>query len=104
MSSPQLVKEFVLNRTVGDKQNIWACLNKGMACLYASDFSGAKEHFQDVLECSDNRDWAFSVKNFIKSLIHLDPINQILFVQNAIQESRQLKKLSDRQVVFGSCT
>ena len=44
MSSPELAKEFVLTNTAGDKQNIWACLNKGLACLHASDFQNANIH------------------------------------------------------------
>ncbi len=102
MSSPPLIKKFVLNKTVGNKHNIWSYLNKGMVCLYSADFVGAKEYFQNVLDSSDERDWALSAKDFVRAFIYLEPAEQILFVQDAIQKSRQLKKLPERNVVFGN--
>ena len=104
MSSPELAKEFVLANTVGDKQNIWACLNKGLVCLHASDFSSANIHLENVLQCNDDRDWAISVKDFTKSVLSLKPEEQLLAVRNAIIHSRKLKKLPELEVSFGNVT
>lgn len=103
-SSPELAKEFVLKNTIDDKQNIWACLHKGMACLYASDIPSAKNHFENVLQCKDNRDWAISVKSFTQSLLNLKPMKQLLAVQDAIMQSRRLIKLPEVAVVFSNNT
>ena len=104
MSSPELAKEFVLTNTVGDKQNIWACLNKGLVCLHASDFQSANIHLENVLQCNDDRDWAISVKDFTKSVLNLTPKEQLLAVRNAIIHSRKLKKLPEMEVLFGNGT
>lgn len=104
MSSPELAKEFVLTNTVGDEHNIWACLNKGIACLHASDIPNAKTHLENVIRCSDDRDWAISVKDFTQSLLSLKPKEQLLALQDAIMQSRKLKKLPEIEVLFGNGT
>ncbi len=98
LSSPEAIKTFVLNNTVGDKQHIWASVNKGMACLIARDFTLAHQHFQDVLDCSDSREWAEDVKRYVQSLLVLSPDEQLDFVCRAITESRKLKKLPDTEL------
>lgn len=102
MSSPELAKEFVLKNTVGDEQNIWACLNKGIACLHASDIASAKTHLENVIQCSDVGGWAVSVKNFAQSILSLKPKEQILAIQEAIMQSRKLQKLPEIDVLFGN--
>ena len=104
MSSPELAKDFVLKNTVGDEQNIWACLNKGLACLHASDIPSAKYHLENVLQCKDDQDWAISVKDFTQSILSLKPKEQLLAIQGAIMQSRKLKKLPEIEVLFGDGT
>lgn len=101
MSSPDLAREYVLTNTAGDKQNIWACLNKGLVCLHASDFQNANIYLENVLECDDDRDWAISVKDFAQSLLKLKPSDQLLAIHDAIIHSRKLKKLPEMKVIFG---
>lgn len=101
MSSPELAKAFVLENTKGGEQNIWGCLNKGLACLHALDFQGARVHLENVIQCSDDRDWAISVKDFTQSILSLQPKEQIKAIQDAIIQSRKLKKLPEMNVTFG---
>ncbi|WP_133468137.1 hypothetical protein [Paraglaciecola marina] len=102
MSSPELAKEFVLKNTIDDKQNIWACLHKGMACLYASDTSNAKNHLENVMQCKENRDWANSVKGFAQLLLNLKPDEQLFAMQDAIMKSRKLIKLPEIEGLFSN--
>ncbi|GEA10863.1 hypothetical protein [Alteromonas sp. KUL49] len=102
LSVPLDAKNFILENTVGDRQNIWTSLNKGMACLHALEYRQAAKYFTDVIECSDNRDWALSVKTFVNNMITLTPEEQVLFVRNSISESRKMKKLPQSEVLFGN--
>ena len=104
MSSPELAKAFVLENTKGGEQNIWGYLNKGLACLHALDFQGAHLHLENVIQCSDDRDWAISVKDFTQSILSLRPKEQIKAIQDAIIQSRKLKKLPEMNVPFGEST
>ena len=102
MSSPELAKAFVLENTKGGERNIWGSLNKGLACLHALDFQGARVHLEYVIQCSDDRDWAISVKDFTQSILSLQPKEQIKATQDAIIQSRKLKKLPEMNVTFGA--
>ncbi|BBO27722.1 hypothetical protein AltI4_21100 [Alteromonas sp. I4] len=102
MSSPELAKAFVLENTKGGERNIWGSLNKGLACLHALDFQGARVHLENVIQCSDERDWAISVKDFTQSILSLQPKEQIKATQDAIIQSRKLKKLPEMNVTFGA--
>ena len=102
LSSPEMAKNFVLENTVGSKDNVWASLNRAMICIYAADYESMEQFLQDVIDSDDYRDWAEDVKLFAKKILVLAPEARIKFIENSITESRALKGLVEKKIVLAS--
>ncbi|MDI3325591.1 hypothetical protein QKW35_14525 [Pontibacterium granulatum] len=88
LKTPQGSREYVLENTVGDDNNVWANLNKGMVCLITGRSDLAQAFLDNVLNSSDGRYQAEKVKEFAKWFIKLSPKDKVAFINDELQASK----------------
>lgn len=88
LKTPQGSREYVLENTVGDDNNVWANLNKGMVCLVTGRPDLAQVFLDNVLTSSDERYQAEKVKEFARWFIKLGSEDQVAFINDEIKGSK----------------
>jgi hypothetical protein len=101
LSTPQSIKSYVLDNTKGDEKNIWACLHRGLACLVTGDSELTDRYLNMAVNCPDDRKWAVDVKQYAGKILSLTSTeDRLSIVKEAIQESRQRKKLKEIEIIL----
>lgn len=103
LSSPEAAKNYIIEHYSGQRPNMWANYNQGVACAVAGDKTQSISFLQLVVASSHDPEWAIKLKSFTADLISkIESGNDyITYLNQIVTQSRVLKKLEASEHALG---
>lgn len=102
LSSPKLLKEYVISALQDPRPRLWGEFHQGMSCVLTKDSDEAISYFNQVLSNPHDTEWAIALKEFTSRMVKLleSGGDSLWFINEIVDKSRELKKLPPADVQF----